>query len=938
MKIHLDAKLQSVIFAIQSSPATTLQYREDPISPKLFIFPNLNMEENRSDSEEEDLEALRLAALATLKSRTANKSDPESPETGLRDSPNPVIQTALHPRKEPSSANPYAWRNNAAQPRRGRGRGGFPKMNQRSNLIVITPVGAENEFTDKRETPAPQLLLPQHKWCQAANENSSSPKTFSKRGPTRFNRHESGSESSDSDYDDISEQDSYSNETILQDENSMTFQDERIDRESTPVTDEVDDNYRLNFPIATNNSASDLNEPSKYSSYQYKSQQVPFPGTSTYQNEIVPVNGGSKQDFDGRRLSESNPEGYSSANFVDPNLSQSDLRLELKRRMLKLRRESAEASKPESSSDKPVRDRTRTSEDSARGYSLDQNRTHEQSGLQTATHSRTRNRSRSLSRGRNRSRSLSRGHNRTRSRSLSRGNNRSRSRSLNRSRNRSRSLSSSRNRSRSRSPRHPNRQRSSSRERNSKRYDRYSKRDHSDTPDQKRNRGSTKSPKRNGNHSWSRSPVKTHQRISASPTKNNKRVLSLEKKKLSHSPVKSNKHDYIWSPEINKKDNCIQSPQKSLEKSRSRSPDRGRSRKNTPTPEQGHTHLTRDSPERTRKRHHSRSPERKTKHNHSPDSKNHAHTRKPVRGHKRISPPRSSNASKSSRSPYKNRKRSSTRSPNRTSNVRRRSRSPVRSRKSNPSRSPNRSRKQSPPSALEQKHKPNAKHSPHRDQEPRHKHNLTQCPEQVLKSISSPQRHLEQKLQHRISPSPKKIHSNRSPGRDHWRDSSSSSERSDRDWRGKKNTSRRWSRSSSANSSDSSQGHSSRLKSISSVVKPVLSSVSAVSSVGSKDDRLFNSDYLKSEKNTIVIEEKPKALMSLVKSSVIVGENRNNAPDMGKRLPVHMRLGKLPRNKLIRMAKDVEAAFVNSSSDENGETDAEGRIIGDHCSRCYIFK
>ena len=40
----------------------------------------------------------------------------------------------------------------------------------------------------------------------------------------------------------------------------------------------------------------------------------------------------------------------------------------------------------------------------------------------------------------------------------------------------------------------------------------------------------------------------------------------------------------------------------------------------------------------------------------------------------------------------------------------------------------------------------------------------------------------------------------------------------------------------------------------------------------------------------------------------------------GKRVPVHMRLGAFPRKRVIQMPKDVEAAFVNSSSSSDDET------------------
>ncbi|CAL1260979.1 unnamed protein product [Larinioides sclopetarius] len=205
---------------------------------------------------DEELEALRLAALATLKTK---KKDSESytPDNISKVSTLITSKPADHQNysKKDSSDHPQgsvygnqpSWRNSQSS-RRGRGRQ-FPKGNQRSNLIVITPVNLCNK-TDEKETP-PQLVLPQHKWCQSVNEDSSSPKSYRRIGPTRFNRHGSDSESSDeSDYND-SDNDSYSNDTVLQDEPSEPFstftpeentEDERLG-EKQPATPE----RRLSF-------------------------------------------------------------------------------------------------------------------------------------------------------------------------------------------------------------------------------------------------------------------------------------------------------------------------------------------------------------------------------------------------------------------------------------------------------------------------------------------------------------------------------------------------------------------------------------------------------------------------------------------------------------------------------------------------------------------
>ncbi|XP_035204832.1 uncharacterized protein DDB_G0271670-like [Stegodyphus dumicola] len=114
------------------------------------------------------------------------------------------------------SNSQYTWRKSSHTSRR-RG-GAFSKASQRSNLIVISPVSLEEKKSSCENVPA--LVLPQHKWSQSQNEDSMSPKAYRRTGPTRFHRHDSDSESSDSDMDDNSDNDSYSNETVLQDEHT----------------------------------------------------------------------------------------------------------------------------------------------------------------------------------------------------------------------------------------------------------------------------------------------------------------------------------------------------------------------------------------------------------------------------------------------------------------------------------------------------------------------------------------------------------------------------------------------------------------------------------------------------------------------------------------------------------------------------------------------
>ncbi|XP_054706494.1 uncharacterized protein DDB_G0287625-like [Uloborus diversus] len=128
----------------------------------------MDSEIKKDFEEDEELSALRLAALATLKQRSTQNDK---------------------------------------------------KSNQRSNLIVINPVSPNENSYSKESTTS--LALPQHKWYNSGNEDSMSPKTFRRTGPSRFNRHESDSDDSESDFE--KSDDSGSNETVLQDEPSEKF-------------------------------------------------------------------------------------------------------------------------------------------------------------------------------------------------------------------------------------------------------------------------------------------------------------------------------------------------------------------------------------------------------------------------------------------------------------------------------------------------------------------------------------------------------------------------------------------------------------------------------------------------------------------------------------------------------------------------------------------
>ncbi|GIX87503.1 hypothetical protein CEXT_510351 [Caerostris extrusa] len=129
--------------------------------------------------------------------------------------------------------------------------------------------------------------------------------------------------------------------------------------------------------------------------------------------------------------------------------------------------------------------------------------------------------------------------------------------------------------------------------------------------------------------------------------------------------------------------------------------------------------------------------------------------------------------------------------------------------------------------------------------------------------------------------------------------------------------------SGSSSSSSSSSGSNQQIRSISSVVRTVDSKVNGIGSVDKHPVPSSKSNYVATSKRERHSDEKPKLVSSAVQSSTF-GGSRNNATGGNKRVPVHMRLGSFPLKRVIQMPKDVEAAFVNSSSDED---DGKGKKI-----------
>ncbi|GFQ94740.1 uncharacterized protein TNCT_666641 [Trichonephila clavata] len=265
-----------------------------------------------------ELESLRLAALATLKSRASKKEIEPSQVDNISKVSTVITSKAFdqstYGKKDNTDKkvigsthnNQNSWRNSSQA--RGRGRGKqFPKVNQRSNLIVITPVSL-NEKKPCVKEPTPQLMLPQHKWCQSVNEDSSSPKSFRKTGPMRFNRHRSRSDSSDSDSDyENSDNDSYSNETILQDEPSEKFN--RRTPENNTEEDSVEEPRRITdrrLSFQNINSSLTLDN-----STQREPEESFSPSKNTYLN-CASVNRKTSRTMP--RESESEPKSYTSYN------------------------------------------------------------------------------------------------------------------------------------------------------------------------------------------------------------------------------------------------------------------------------------------------------------------------------------------------------------------------------------------------------------------------------------------------------------------------------------------------------------------------------------------------------------------------------------------------------------------------------------------------
>ncbi|GIY04580.1 hypothetical protein CDAR_453361, partial [Caerostris darwini] len=221
-----------------------------------YLKRNTTRNKNMDLESDQELEALRKAALASMKFRLTDKKKSEvspidaiskvSAAVKIKDMEQSTYRK--HDSKEHAHGDQHS-RNNSRSLRRGRGRQ-FPKPNPRSNLIVITPVGDDDKKPNGKENVSvSSLMLPQRKWGSSVNEESSSPKENRPIGPTRFNRHGSSSDSDSNSESESDRSDSYSNDTVLQDEPSRNFSGltPEENTEDEPIAAQKKSDHRLNF-------------------------------------------------------------------------------------------------------------------------------------------------------------------------------------------------------------------------------------------------------------------------------------------------------------------------------------------------------------------------------------------------------------------------------------------------------------------------------------------------------------------------------------------------------------------------------------------------------------------------------------------------------------------------------------------------------------------
>ncbi|XP_077533372.1 uncharacterized protein LOC144145571 isoform X2 [Haemaphysalis longicornis] len=150
------------------------------------------------EDDDDDLEALRAAALMSMKAKAKHKPHSLNSEPRERPGSNPTYNRFHHSNQRPSAGKPlFNW-----------------NQHTRPNLIVIQPVPLEGtEAAPARSAPAAQaapppapqkLLLPQDRWCPQRGQDSpasSGTGQSKRRASGKFSHFESSSESEESDDD-----------------------------------------------------------------------------------------------------------------------------------------------------------------------------------------------------------------------------------------------------------------------------------------------------------------------------------------------------------------------------------------------------------------------------------------------------------------------------------------------------------------------------------------------------------------------------------------------------------------------------------------------------------------------------------------------------------------------------------------------------------------
>ncbi|KAG8223198.1 hypothetical protein J437_LFUL000364 [Ladona fulva] len=244
------------------------------------------------DSDDEDLEALRLAALQSIKSKP----------------------TVIAPRRRPKPiSRPFRKR-----------RGNFHQGRVNTNLIAIVPLELPLDQAEpsKQSDPPPPLVLPQDRYCKTEVKEKQEEKKISV--PSKFSRFEdSNSGDSDDDY----EEDFLNQSSESDKPGEGSDKNNKVDNES--ILDDDDDELLLQDEDSLgkffNEFESEQNEdePSRKSSHLNKDSQNAKP--SDRQDKNKPLDSGSTkggEKANGKSLSVKDSEGKSALDEKKSNESQ----------------------------------------------------------------------------------------------------------------------------------------------------------------------------------------------------------------------------------------------------------------------------------------------------------------------------------------------------------------------------------------------------------------------------------------------------------------------------------------------------------------------------------------------------------------------------------------------------------------------------------------